>query len=255
MKLSLKLAWIASLCCSLLLVRQVAALELSPGEAARVGHKVWINECAGTVEGLVSWNSGESFPSLGIGHFIWYPKGKTGPFEESFPELVALLRARGVEVPGWVKGAAPWQTGVEMRRDTAKVRQLRALLAGSIGVQTEFLIRRMEAALPKMLALTASSHRDKVRGRFEKLARTPAGAFALVDYVNFKGEGVLETERYKGQGWGMLQVLEEMRGSGEPVRDFSEAAKRVLARRVENSPPSRHEAQWLPGWQARVGRY
>ena len=24
---------------------------------------------------------------------------------------------------------------------------------------------------------------------------------ALVDYVNFKGEGVLSTERYRGQGW------------------------------------------------------
>ena len=32
----------------------------------------------------------------------------------------------------------------------------------------------------------------------------------LIDYVNFKGEGVLETERYRGRGWGLLQVLEGM---------------------------------------------
>ncbi len=24
-------------------------------------------------KGLVSWNRGEAFPSLGIGHFIWFP--------------------------------------------------------------------------------------------------------------------------------------------------------------------------------------
>jgi hypothetical protein len=38
-----------------------------------VGKKVWINECDGTVAGLTSWNGDEAFPSLGIGHFIWYP--------------------------------------------------------------------------------------------------------------------------------------------------------------------------------------
>ena len=43
-----------------------------------VGRKVWVNECDGTVAGLTSWNADEAFPSLGIGHFIWYPAGKGG---------------------------------------------------------------------------------------------------------------------------------------------------------------------------------
>ena len=33
-----------------------------------------------------------------------------------------------------------------------------------------------------------------------------------MDYVNFKGEGVSSSERYRGQGWGLLQVLESNAG-------------------------------------------
>ncbi len=82
-----------------------------------------------------------------------------------------------------------------------------------------------------------------------------AGTFALIDYVNFKGEGTLLTERYNGQGWGLLQVLEAMPGEGDATRAFSQAAKAMLARRVRNAPPERHEERWLPGWEARVERY
>ncbi|MBX9724225.1 MAG: hypothetical protein K2X81_22645, partial [Candidatus Obscuribacterales bacterium] len=47
-------------------------LHLSEKEAAAVGQKIWRNECSGSIDGLTSWNAGEEFPSLGIGHFIWY---------------------------------------------------------------------------------------------------------------------------------------------------------------------------------------
>ena len=39
------------------------------------GMKIWQNESGATVSGLTHWNEGEEFPSLGIGHFIWYPHG------------------------------------------------------------------------------------------------------------------------------------------------------------------------------------
>lgn len=242
----------------------VFAASLSPADAARVGRQVWQNECAGTVEGLVSWNKGEAFPSLGIGHFIWYPAHRRGPFEESFPELVALLSKRGMKLPAWLRGPAPWESSTAMAKDAARVRELRSILARPevIAIQTEFLIRRLEAALPKMLEAAPAKERNRIRQRFENLSATPSGSFALIDYVNFKGEGVLETERYKGQGWGLLQVLEEMEGTGgegdeggNSVREFSAAAKRVLARRVRNAPPERHEERWLPGWKNRVERY
>jgi hypothetical protein len=231
------------------------AIELSPSDAAKVGRKVWVNECGGTIKGLVSWNTGEAFPSLGIGHFIWYPAGKRGPFDESFPKLVELLQKRGVRVPGWLKGASPWETREAMEADTKRVAELRSLLADTVGIQTEFLIARLDAALSKMLP--ESNQATRVRQNFERVGASPAGAFALIDYVNFKGEGVLATERYAGEGWGLLQVLEGMRTSNAEtaVAEFAESAKRVLSQRVANAPKERREERWIPGWHARVERY
>ena len=76
-----------------------ASAELSAGQKAVIGRKIWQNECAGTVDGLTSWNAGEEFPSLGIGHFIWYPAGFNGPFTESWPQLVAFAKQRGANPP------------------------------------------------------------------------------------------------------------------------------------------------------------
>ena len=80
----------------------------------------------------------------------------------------------------------------------------------------------------------------------------------LIDYVNFKGEGTLETERYNGQGWGLLQILEGMNGTeqGMPaLEEFAAGAQRVLLRRVGNSPPERGEKRWIPGWRNRIKTY
>ena len=52
------------------------ATELGGAELDRIGKRIWQNECGGTADGLTSWNAGENFASLGIGHFIWYPKGR-----------------------------------------------------------------------------------------------------------------------------------------------------------------------------------
>src|SRR5437867_12746400 len=88
---------------------------LSDRELAAIGRRVWQNECGGTREGLTSWNAGENFASLGIGHFIWYPKGVNGPFEESFPSLIRFLTAKGVKSPAWLKAdsTCPWKTREE----------------------------------------------------------------------------------------------------------------------------------------------
>lgn len=232
-----------------------AAVKLTPAEIEKVGKMVWMNEAGGKVEGLVAWNRGEAFPSLGIGHFIWYPAGTTGPFDESFPRLARLLKERGIAVPPWALGAAPWKNREAMLADSKRVAELRAVLAQpkALAVQTEFLIQRLEAALPKMLEAAPERDRAVIKSRFEALLSTVPGTFAMIDYVNFKGEGVLPTERYKGEGWGLLQVLQAMKGN--TVRDFSDAAKVVLTRRVQNSPPERGEQRWLPGWLNRVGRY
>ena len=75
-------------------------VELSDAQALEIGRRIWKNECGGTVNGLTAWNAGEEFASLGIAHFIWYPEGKRGPFEESFPKLADYLARHGVRTSG-----------------------------------------------------------------------------------------------------------------------------------------------------------
>jgi hypothetical protein len=246
-----------------LLPKPLHAITLSHADVLRIGKKIWQNECSGTIAGLTSWNAGEDFASLGIGHFIWYPKGRRGPFEESFPKLVSFISKRGAKLPTLLLGSGekpcPWNSRTEFLRaqNSTEMNQLRSFLAHTIDLQAEFLIARLESALPKMLAEAAPSDRANVQEQFELLTKTSQGCYALVDYVNFKGEGVLHTERYQGQGWGLLQVLEAMHGSsdGGAVDEFARAAKAVLTQRVQNSPTERHESRWLSGWIRRVNSY
>jgi len=242
--------------------RNALAITLSRSDALKIGKRIWQNECNGTIAGLTSWNEGENFASLGIGHFIWYPKGQRGPFEESFPKLVGFMTTRGVTLPALVARAGeqpcPWSSREEFRRAqrSEEMKQLRQFLADTVDFQTEFLIARLQSSLPKMLAEAAPANRPNIERQFERVARTPQGCYALVDYVNFKGEGVLHTERYHGQGWGLLQVLDEMPADErDALKEFSRAAVVVLKRRVANSPPERKEARWLPGWLNRVRSY
>lgn len=236
------------------------AAGLSPGQIDRVGQRIWQNECAGTVAGLTSWNSGEDFASLGIGHFIWYAKGKRGPFEESFPPLMAFLNTRGIATPPWTQGPCPWSTKAAFDADKNGPRQkeLRVLLSRTVRQQTEFIMARMQRALPTMLAQVPRGNRLPVQMVFDSLAATPEGMFCLIDYVNFKGEGTSTKERYNGQGWGLLQVLQQVGISNHRTPwnvQFAAAAKHVLSRRVANAPPERKEQRWLAGWHNRCDGY
>jgi len=242
-----------------LLLIAATASALSPRELDSIGRRVWQNECGGTREGLTSWNTGEAFASLGIGHFIWYPRGMNGPFDESFPALVKFLASNGVQTPGWLEGDCPWNTRAEFlaAAKSERMNELRDLLANNIQLQARFLAWRMEASLPKMLPSAPAAQRGKIKANYEKLAATQRGTFALIDYVNFKGEGTKETERYKGEGWGLLQVLAGMGESkgASPAALFARSAEEVLTRRVHNAPAERHEERWLPGWKNRVRAY
>jgi hypothetical protein len=239
-----------------------AAINLSDAEALRIGKKIWQNECHGTIAGLTSWNEGENFASLGIGHFIWYPDGVRGPFEESFPKFLGFAADHRRNLPASLQQAraCPWNSRTEFLRakDSATMKELRQFLASTVDLQAHFMVARLQNALAKMLEEAAPSDRANVQERFERVASSSRGCYALVDYVNFKGEGVLRTERYRDQGWGLLQVLEAMHGTGNgssAAREFSRSAAAVLTRRVQNSPPERKESRWLPGWLNRVNSY
>ncbi|MDZ7750871.1 MAG: hypothetical protein U5S82_04260 [Gammaproteobacteria bacterium] len=240
----------------------LGAQPMTDEEAEELGRRIWHNETGGRMDRLLWWNRGEEFASLGIGHFIWYPRHYDGPFRETFPALVEHLRAGGTALPSWLDKSppppCPWSTREAFLAATGDARRLdlQALLEGTLAAQSRFLVQRLQQALPLLLAAVPGEQRATIRRRLESLLATPAGRYALVDYVNFKGEGLSPTERYQGQGWGLLQVLGAMTGApSTPAADFAAAADRVLTRRVANADPSRHEERWLPGWRRRLATY
>ena len=239
-----------------------AGIHLSGPEAESVGRRIWKNESGATIDGLTHWNKGENFASLGIGHFIWYKAGEPGPFTESFPGLLDALAASGRTLPAWLrdKPHCPWPDRDAFFADFHGPRmiELRDLLAGSIDVQARYAADRLEAALPKILAAAPAARREALRARFERVASSANGVYALTDYVNFKGEGVNPSERYNGEGWGLLQVLEGMDDapSGRAsAAAFAKSADAALTRRAANSPPARGEKRWLPSWRKRLNTY
>ena len=238
-------------------------INISPEQASTIGKKIWKNECAAmTPECLTEWNPGEEFPSLGIGHFIWYPKAYKGPFEEAFPMLKVFFLQKGAPMPKWLDSTehCPWDSRSQFFNEfkSPKMVELRKFLKDTIPLQAQFEAERLKAALPKILAATAPENRASVRQQFYRVAKDPRGLYVLMDYVNFKTDGTLATARYKGKGWGLLQVLEGMTGkeSGQPALDeFYRSALAALEQRVKNSPPERNEARWLPGWRNRLQTY
>ncbi len=237
--------------------RPQAGIALKRADVAELGRRIWANECAGSVQGLVSWNAGEDFPSLGIGHFIWFPAGVNAPFAESFPQFVRYARARGAQVPAFFNGAAPWPNKAAFLADrSGRADAMRRWLAEHVELQTLFIIARSHRSLGTMMQ--ASRRPTVVQARYNALAATAQGMYCLVDYVNFKGEGTKASERYAGQGWGLLQVLEEMQGNPQgraACAEFSRAASAVMRRRVANAPAARGEQRWLAGWLNRCKTY
>ncbi|MGE9269690.1 MAG: hypothetical protein ACQKBU_02715 [Verrucomicrobiales bacterium] len=213
------------------------------------------------MDGLTTWNAGEDFPSLGIGHFIWYPAGQHGPFAESWPSFVTYAGKQGVKLPAIAyQKDAPWRSKAEFQQQFRgrEMTELRNWLSRNVMLQTDFIIARSRSALPKILAAAPATSRARVQANYAKVATTTNGTYALIDYVNFKGDGTQTAERYKGQGWGLLQVLEGMKEvpAGQPAAtEFSTSAKRALDRRIANSPAARGESRWRAGWHNRCATY
>ncbi|HWB05542.1 MAG TPA: hypothetical protein VG796_21165 [Verrucomicrobiales bacterium] len=236
-----------------------AEVSISPANAAKIGQRLWKNECGGTVAGLTSWNGGENFASLGIGHFIWYPPGVRGPYEESFPGLVKLLTTRGAKVPAWLASAkaCPWpnRAAFNAAQKSGRMAELRSLLAATVPLQAEYAAQRSVNSLPKILAAAGKGERESLRAKFMALAASGAGLYCLMDYVNFKGEGTNLAERYGETGWGLLQVLQKMPPvtPAQAPAAFSAAAKQVLQNRINHAP--KDETRWREGWFNRCNSY
>lgn len=254
------------------------SLALEPAQLDWVGQKIFQNECAGQFQCLVHWNEAEAFPSLGIGHFIWYPKGVDEKFVESFPSLIQYMKQRQLNIPKWLRELKPFDAPWSDREtflsiiDSAEMAELREFLAGTQGVQAEFIFRRAKESLAAIVNAAPKSQQADVRMRIQALSQTPGGVYAIVDYVNFKGEGLSPTEQYEGQGWGLLQVLMVMTSGFDSANsakanadakspevsilaDFRQAAGSILTRRADNAENPVERERWLTGWLKRIETY
>ncbi len=233
-------------------------------ELYAIGDKIFKNETGGRIDQLVHWNHRENFASMGIGHFTWYPAGRRARFGNTFPGLLDYLQKNGVSLPGWVQRArfegAPWRSREELMRakSTVEVKQFSQILYNTRHLQAKYIMGRAMRAMPKLVKKTPPHLRGTVANNLNAVANSRGGRYVLVDYVNFKGEGLNRTGGYKGQNWGLLQVLEEMKPINpgqQALNEFADAAMRVLERRVRNSNPRRNERKWLPGWRNRTNTY
>ena len=238
--------------------------QLSKQEIQQIGERVFENECASKEENLIVWNEGEDFMSLGIGHFIWYPENGKKLFVGSFVKFLEYAKISGEKIPRWLDKkpfpACSWRSRDSFlnAQSDKQLMELRGFLIKTKPTQAAFIVKRLEEALPLILKYVSEGSREKITFQFGRLISTSLGVYVLADYANFKGLGITPSAYYRGQGWGLLQVLEGMRGENEApdaVREFTRSANNVLVTRVKNSPLGRNEKRRLPGWQKRVNSY
>lgn len=265
--------------------------RLSSADAEWLGERIFANECAAQRACLTSWNEGEDFPSLGIGHFIWFQRNQDEIFAETFPDLLTYLDETGITLPKWLQPNnlvtnndrpdgdiragdfsrdisgetpsegkdSPWESRADFYQDidSPRMEELRTLLDTTRREQAQFIIARLENSIGDIVAQAPSSERERLQRRVERLStcHSPAGLYALIDYVHFKGTGLAEGERYAGQGWGLQQVLSAMSDDLPALDSFASAAKTTLEWRVANAPTERREQRWLQGWHNRIDTY
>ncbi len=244
-------------------------LKLSDTEANRIARKIWLNEGSGQRRQLVWWNKGEEFASCGIGHFIWYTAERPMWFRESFPPMLRFLIAHGAKPPRWLtprthciwKSYEEWKQAKE--KQTKRMRELTDFLDRTKGLQARFMLQRLNRAYPKILAYAKAHGQGAIVERnYRRLlyrkdgSVDPQGAYILIDYINFKGDGIDKSERYQGKGWGLYQVLTRMDPRDpDPHHAFYAAAKKVLERLIRIAPPQRRLWRFKKGWFSRMETY
>ena len=245
-------------------------LMLSQQEMQWVGARIYQNECAGNPDYLIHWGKGEEFPSLGIGHFIWYPAGVEERFTERFPQMVDYV-SQYHPPPDWLNRLspmeAPWSSPQQMQRARASkpFLELQNWLLATQSYQAEFIVQQLHARLSSYWSGSQRTkhQREVLQPIINRLFTFKEGRFALVDYVNFKGIGD-PAEQYQGEQWGLISVLQQLRhdhqdwsrlSDAELLEAFIAAAKQRLALRIRLAPEQRNEQRWLKGWFVRLDGY
>ncbi len=231
-----------------------------------IAARIFENETNGKTQYLTFWGAGEDFPSMGIGHFIWFPEGVDAPFDETFPAMLDYVSERSadcVALPEWLRQRpvpdAPWtdKASFDQQQDSEQLASLRRWLSRTAPQQAQFIVASFARRWNELEL--ESGRKNELTAILQELLSTPEGLFAVIDYYNFKGLGSNPGERYAGEGWGLVQVLGDIASSANHdtplIEQFSQMAGRRLQQRVANAPPERNEARWLEGWQRRTTSY
>ena len=240
--------------------------EIGDAEYHWIASRIFDNETNGKTKYLTYWGDGEDFPSMGIGHFIWFPEGVDAPFDETFPTMLDYVSERSsdcVALPEWLRDRtdlhAPWsdKQSFDAQQDSESVASLRRWLASTAPQQAQFIVASFKQRWNELEL--ESGNKQALTARLQELLNSSEGLFAVIDYYNFKGLGNNPRERYAGEGWGLVQVLGDIESTVATdtslLEQFSEAAASRLQLRVANAPSERNEARWLEGWHKRVGAY
>ena len=240
------------------------AKSISHSNYDLIAQKIYQNECAANPQNLLFWNEKEPFPSLGIAHFIWFPKGVTPAFEQVFPEFLAFVQRKAPQIPIPVSNFsnAPWQNREVFYalKELGALQQWQAFFESTFSLQAEFIVYRFQSKLTTMIAQVPDHDKQEVLAKLNALMQFEKGQYLLIDYTNFKGIGINPKETYQGQGWGLLQVLQTMEMPSQLTTkaildNFIRAAKQTLKQRTELSANPELEATWLEGWFKRLDSY
>ena len=239
-------------------------LEISKADTLWIAKRVFKNECGVEKNCLLEWSVGENFLSLGLGHFIWYPPNAPGIFQESFRSYLQYAREAGESLPVWLDKtplpSCPWTSRKQFlsSKESKQYQDILDFIMKTKLCQADYLIANTKRSFPKIINAAPVDQRLRITKYLSELSGNPQGLYAIIDYINFKGTGVEHSERFQGEGWGLLQVLEGMRdmpASQDTLAEFVRSAREVLKRRVFIAPMNRHEERWLLGWLHRLDTY
>lgn len=237
----------------ILLMVAIAGVCMAEVDYREIGRRIWVNESGAQPRRLVQWDKAAHCAALGIGSNKWFPPGRSGHADEDFPKFAAFAKARGVELPTYLQGAAPWADPEDFATDSgARKEQMHKWLATHLDLQARFLIARVYAALPGMLL--QSPRRDEVQKRFDELAASQQGLFCLADYYCLMGDGAKPENRSAG----LLQALEEMRPQTKPgmaPAEFARASAAVLQSYAQSGRATKADAAALPAALKRCRSY
>jgi hypothetical protein len=238
--------------------------EISKADTLLMAQRVFKNECSVEKDCLLEWNKGEDFLSLGLEHFIWFPGNSSSIFKDSFRSYLQYARKAGERLPVLLDKtplpACLWSSRNQFltSKESQQYQDIVDFMVKTKNCQADYLIETAKHSLQKIIDAAPGSQRSRIIKYISQLSSNAQGLYAIIDYINFKGSGVGSSERYQGEGWGLLQVLEGMHdrpNAQETLSEFVRSAKKVLMHRVFNAPNDRHEDKWLQGWLRRIDTY